>query len=392
MSRTGTVHIYQRYRKGEILYEKGDQEFVVYGLDDGEGDNQFLFKQLITDWSDGTPVMVRVYDGTYFTKSDHTFPSNVHWLFSPNAKLKPDAGKTITIQGPIMGWGVSTVADIKTGDGTVTANSILSASSGKSGAVQFSGGSGILSSDESKFFWDDDNNALGLGTDAPKDKIHLHEPSSGLSLIKFTNTTTGETDTDGFDIGISAVENVLLLNRENTDMIFYTNDTLRMRIEAGGEISIGAGVDTAKEALDVRGGILTQDGNVDETLLANQGGAGKLTLSGLSPQIVFEDTNEGVDDKVIVMYYNNEVLEVSSLTDDGSGFDVAPILSISRDGNVGFGISTPNEGITLEAGVISLKETTTPVATTNYGKVYTKTDNKLYFQDGAGTEHEIAFV
>lgn len=34
----------------------------------------------------------------------------------------------------------------------------------------------------------------------------------------------------------------------------------------------------------------------------------------------------------------------------------------------------------------------TPTATTNYGKVYTKSDNKLYFQDGAGTEHEIAFV
>ena len=39
-----------------------------------------------------------------------------------------------------------------------------------------------------------------------------------------------------------------------------------------------------------------------------------------------------------------------------------------------------------------MKETTTPSADTNYGKVYTKTDNKLYFQDGAGTEYEIAFV
>ena len=43
-------------------------------------------------------------------------------------------------------------------------------------------------------------------------------------------------------------------------------------------------------------------------------------------------------------------------------------------------------------GVLGLKETTTPTADTNYGKIYTKTDNKLYFQDGAGVEHEIAFV
>lgn len=45
-----------------------------------------------------------------------------------------------------------------------------------------------------------------------------------------------------------------------------------------------------------------------------------------------------------------------------------------------------------ESGIVTLKETTTPGALADYGKVYTKNDNKLYFQDGAGTEHEIAFV
>jgi len=45
-----------------------------------------------------------------------------------------------------------------------------------------------------------------------------------------------------------------------------------------------------------------------------------------------------------------------------------------------------------KAEYLELQEVTTPGATANYGKVYTKNDNKLYFQDGAGTEHEIAFV
>jgi hypothetical protein len=61
-------------------------------------------------------------------------------------------------------------------------------------------------------------------------------------------------------------------------------------------------------------------------------------------------------------------------------------------GNVGIGTTSPNEALTIEAGKLSLKETTTPTATADYGKIYTKSDNKLYFQDGAGTEHEIAFV
>ena len=46
----------------------------------------------------------------------------------------------------------------------------------------------------------------------------------------------------------------------------------------------------------------------------------------------------------------------------------------------------------LETGELTLKERATPSADTDYGKVYTKTDNKLYFQDGAGNEHEVAFV
>jgi len=43
-------------------------------------------------------------------------------------------------------------------------------------------------------------------------------------------------------------------------------------------------------------------------------------------------------------------------------------------------------------GVLCLAETSTPTADTNYGKVYCKNDDKLYFQDGAGNEHEIAFA
>jgi hypothetical protein len=43
-------------------------------------------------------------------------------------------------------------------------------------------------------------------------------------------------------------------------------------------------------------------------------------------------------------------------------------------------------------GVLGLKETATPTADANYGKIYTKNDDKLYFQDGAGAEHEVAFV
>ena len=40
-------------------------------------------------------------------------------------------------------------------------------------------------------------------------------------------------------------------------------------------------------------------------------------------------------------------------------------------------------------GQLFLKECTTPTAQPNYGAIYCKADNKLYFQDGAGVEHEV---
>lgn len=45
-----------------------------------------------------------------------------------------------------------------------------------------------------------------------------------------------------------------------------------------------------------------------------------------------------------------------------------------------------NGGLTMK-----IDETATPTAITSVGQVYTKADNKLYFQDGAGAEHEVFY-
>ncbi len=70
------------------------------------------------------------------------------------------------------------------------------------------------------------------------------------------------------------------------------------------------------------------------------------------------------------------------------------ILNLLADGKLGIGLTptTNMVGLSVEAGVLTVKETTTPTADADYGKLYTKNDNKLYFQDGAGNEHVVAFV
>lgn len=67
----------------------------------------------------------------------------------------------------------------------------------------------------------------------------------------------------------------------------------------------------------------------------------------------------------------------------------SPLFTIGESsGRVGVGlIPTANmAGLSIEAGLLTLKERATPTADVNYGKLYTKNDNVLYFQDGAGVE------
>lgn len=77
----------------------------------------------------------------------------------------------------------------------------------------------------------------------------------------------------------------------------------------------------------------------------------------------------------------------SSLTFEASQFRFST-------GRVGLGLTpTANmPGLSIEAGLLTLKETTTPTADADYAKIYSKNDNKLYFQDGAGAEHEVSLA
>ena len=73
----------------------------------------------------------------------------------------------------------------------------------------------------------------------------------------------------------------------------------------------------------------------------------------------------------------------------------AGIFNITTDNNAvinAAAVSAHYDLMLAGDGVLGLKETTTPTADAGYGKIYTKSDNKLYVQTGDGNEHEIAFV
>lgn len=72
-----------------------------------------------------------------------------------------------------------------------------------------------------------------------------------------------------------------------------------------------------------------------------------------------------------------------TLTTTGTG-------GVTSNGNMGIGAAhSANADLKLEAGRLMLKESATPSADSGYGKIYTKTTDKFFFQDGAGVEREV---
>jgi hypothetical protein len=119
-----------------------------------------------------------------------------------------------------------------------------------------------------------------------------------------------------------------------------------------------------------------------------------LIMEGSNGNVLrYKDLSAAVDEKWIEFRNVNGIGKYQSITDGASLNHLLVVMDLAT-GNVGIGLEpTANMlGLSIEAGCLTIKETATPTADADYGKVYCKNDNKLYFQDGAGVEHEIAFV
>ena len=191
-----------------------------------------------------------------------------------------------------------------------------------------------------------------------------------------TSTTTGSIHTDG---GVGIVKDLFV----------------------GGNIDVSAIGPTAVVQGFNRmhfGGNFTSDGATSEASLfkldgvLTGAGGDTLRLSGcnINPQITTQTATESI--AVVSSLQLDEPTIIDNLTGD---ITVAATLFINN---------APTEGLTNAAlyvnsgdiitvtGTYTMKEITTPTALADHGRIYTKTDNKLYFQDGAGVEHEVAFV
>jgi hypothetical protein len=81
--------------------------------------------------------------------------------------------------------------------------SVVTAPSGVSGAIQFSNGS-AFASDATNFFWDDTNNRLGVGTNAPSNTTEIQIPSTYAAIGSNANLyLTSALTSAAIKIGVS---------------------------------------------------------------------------------------------------------------------------------------------------------------------------------------------
>jgi hypothetical protein len=189
--------------------------------------------------------------------------------------------------------------------------------------------------------------------------------------IRFYVTNSGAWTTGNFYINGSgalrqASDHLYLSTSTQTDndIIFKPNDTEAMRIDSSGRLGLGETTPAA------------YDGEADDFIIKTGGNTGITirTSSTGKGSIFFADGISGSE------RYQGNIRYFHS--DSTMRFATGAVERFRISSNK----------TTLFNGALELQETTTPTATADYGKIYCKSDNKLYFQDGAGTEHEIAFV
>ena len=126
---------------------------------------------------------------------------------------------------------------------------------------------------------------VGNGVAAPLSGFSAHFHADATSnRIQITTSNTGVTNADGAIIMIDSGSNMEILNRENSNIEFFTNNSQRMTLDSSGRLLLG----TTTEG----------ESTLDDLTIATSGDTGMTIRSGTSNNgaIGFSDGTSGADE------------------------------------------------------------------------------------------------
>jgi hypothetical protein len=288
---------------------------------------------------------------------------------------------------------------------------VVTSPSGVAGAIQFSNGS-AFASDASNLFWDDTNNRLGVGTNAPARPLTVvgstndivaqidalsNAYNTQLQLRTYSSNSaelliTGNIGTTPSNVGVmggNTAVGLTLTAFGSNNIQFYTTNSFVPRFRINNDGNIGAGTTSPTAKMHIQGSGSTSA--TTSLLVQNSAGAELLRVR---------------DDGNVFL----TALFINSLNtmDRGSGLRInyAPTsdpinfytgfgtnrLSITNDGNIGMGTISPNASALLDMtsttqGLLPPRMTTTQknaITSPAAGLVvYDSTTNKLCCYNGS---------
>jgi hypothetical protein len=103
---------------------------------------------------------------------------------------------------------------------------------------------------------------VGIGTSSPMVALNVHDSTN--ARIALTNSSTGQTFPDGFELLATGLD-AYVQNRSNGNMVFTTNNTEQMRLDSGGNLLVGmTSYSAASAGTTMQSGLLTsaRSGNI----------------------------------------------------------------------------------------------------------------------------------
>ena len=212
----------------------------------------------------------------------------------------------------------------------------------------------------------DSSGNVGIGTSsiasggAGTTNLNVHTPSATSTYLKLSNTGTGNTASDGFDLSVDSSGNAYLVNRENGFLGLYTNATERMRIDSSGNVGIGTSSPSAKTEIA---------GSSNSTYLiagGDDGSNGRALTFTSSASAAFNGAVHTINAPS-----SQGVIALSTYSTER--------MRIDSSGRVGIGTSSPTEILHIAtasgASVINLQRTDTNTAGSVGTVSFTALDN-----------------